>query len=186
MRNLLLAAALLVPLAAHAQQAPAQIEAPRYMWRPMTGCTSGTLDALKHSLAAKGIKFETGNDGPDISWTDPRDGQDEYANFFHGQEACVAFRRSDDNDWFAYADKPFGCVEVIPTQQQVIDFHRKKDPQVVAKCYEDGNVIVITSRRPGSKLHIVSIRGKKDCQKLGAVYYNAPAGDLAAMKSRNL
>ena len=186
MRHRLLAAALLTLFLAQIQQASAQIDVLGYMWRPMTGCSPGTLDALKRSLAAKGIKFETGNDGPDISWTDPRDGQDEYANFFHGQDACVAFRRSEDNDWFAYADEPFGCVEVIPTQQQAIDFHRKEDPQVVAKSYEDGNVIVITSRRSGNKLHIVSIRGKKDCQRLGPVYYNAPAGDLAAMKSRNL
>ena len=47
----------------------------------------------------------------------------------------------------AYPGEPFGCVQVIPTQQQAIDFHRKRDPQVVAKSYENGNVIIITSRR---------------------------------------
>lgn len=186
MRHRLLAAALLTLFLAQIQQASAQIDVLGYMWRPMTGCSPGTLDALKRSLAAKGIKFETGNDGQDMSWTDPRDGQDEYASFFRGEEACLAFRRSDDNDWFAYPGERFGCVQVIPTQQQAIDLHRKRDPQVVAKSYEDGNVIIITSRRPGSKLHIVVIRGKKFCQMLGPIYSNAPVGDLAAMKSRNL
>jgi len=113
-----------VLLATHAQQAQAQTGTQSYQWPPMTGCTPGTPDALKRNLSAKGIKFETGDDG-DISWTDPDDGQGEVASFFHGIDACVAFWRSDDADWFTYAGEQFGCVEVVPTQQQVIDFHRK-------------------------------------------------------------
>jgi hypothetical protein len=46
-------------------------------------------------------------------------------------------------------------------------------------------VAVITSRHPGSNLHIVNIRGKESCQELGPVVANAPEGDLTVMKSRN-
>jgi hypothetical protein len=46
-----------VLLATHAQQTQAQTETQSYQWRPMTGCTPGTPDALKRDLSAKGIKL---------------------------------------------------------------------------------------------------------------------------------
>lgn len=181
----MIATLLLAPLTVRAEQALPPNDARWYQWRPMTGCTVGTPDALKRSLTAKRIRFEATEEG-DVSWTDPTDGQDEVAVFFHGVDACVAFMRNDDAAWFAYGGDQFGCVAVTPTQQQVIDFHRKQNGPIIARSYDGGNVIIITSTRPASKLHIISIRGKKFCESLGPVYENAPADNLAVMKSRKL
>jgi hypothetical protein len=152
----------------------------------MTGCTPGGPGALRRSLAATGIKFETSNDGEDISWSDPKDGQDEVATFFHNMDACIIFMRSDDYAWFAYAGERSGCVKVLPTQEQVIAFHRKKDALVIARSYEDGSVIIIKSMSSRSALHILNIRGLHLCKALGPVFDNASEDNLSIMQSRKL